>query len=499
MVRYLFLLHRYLGIGIGLVMLLWTLSGIIMMYKSYPELDRWELLSLRDEIQLDDCCSLHVSETFQADTFSNIRLEMLSDSPVLRMNTVGRGLVSYDLKSGRSFIEVDALFADSVSREFVRSRYTGHSIVSTQTINNDQWTVYSSYHPHRPLHKYRINDPANTEFYVSSRTGEIVQLTTAEQRLWGYLGAVIHWLYPTVLRQHTAVWAQVVIWLTIIGIFLTVTGIYIGLRQYRHRSSGRLSPYRGLQRYHHYAGLLFGIFTLSWVASGLLSMNPWGALEGEGTGLENRRLSGDALTWSEVQPILQSLSESPLPADSAMLEIFPQQSSVNAVVHTIEGDKFRLNSETTVRDTLTPGEVRSLAEIMHPLESIRTIELLTEEDYYYYVHHEPREFPVYKVVFDDDQSRHYYLSAVDGRIQLKVDGNLRLYRWLFHALHRGDFSVLARSRPVWDLFMLFLLTGVTVVCATGTCMGWRRLRTNQRIKQSRTARLSIPAANLISK
>jgi uncharacterized iron-regulated membrane protein len=499
MIRFLFLLHRYLGIGIGLVMLLWTLSGIIMMYKSYPELDRWESLSLSDEIQLDKCCSLPVSQIIQADTFTNIRLEMLNHSPVLRMNTIERGIVTYDLVSGRSFIEIDELLANSVAQEFVRSRYADHSIVASQTISNDQWTVYSSYHTHRPLHKYRIDDPANTEFYVSSRTGEIVQLTTADQRLWGYLGAVVHWLYPTALRQHTAIWAQVVIWLTIIGIFLTVTGVYIGLRQYRQRSNGRLSPYRGLRRYHHYAGLLFGIFTLSWVASGLLSMNPWGVLEGEGTGLESQRLSGTALKWPEVEPVLKVLSETPVPAGAVMLELFPQQASVNLVAHTAEGAKFRLNSETMVRDSLTPDELRSLAESIQPLESIRTIQLLTGEDAYYYVHHEPREFPVYKVIFDDDQARHYYLSAVDGRIQLKVDGNLRLYRWLFHALHRGDFSALARSRPVWDSFMLILLAGVTVVCATGTYMGWRRLQTNKRIKQSRTARLSILAVNLSSK
>ena len=39
MVRYLFLSHRYLGIGIGWLMALWCLSGIVMMYVSYPRLD----------------------------------------------------------------------------------------------------------------------------------------------------------------------------------------------------------------------------------------------------------------------------------------------------------------------------------------------------------------------------------------------------------------------------------------------------------------------------
>ncbi len=496
MIRLLFLLHRYLGIGVGLVMLLWTLSGVVMMYKSYPELNRWESLALRDRIQLDDCCNLPVSRIIQDDTFSTIRLEKLQDSPVLRMNTAGRGLVSYNLKTGRSFIEIDESAASSVAQEFVQSRFADYAIVTGQLIDNDQWTVYSSYHPHRPLYRYRINDPADTEFYVSSRTGEIVQLTTAEQRFWGYLGAVIHWLYPAALRQHTAVWAQVVIWLSVVGIFLTVTGIYIGLRQLRQRTSSRLSPYRGLQRYHHYTGLLFGIFTLTWVASGLLSMNPWGALEGEGVGLESRRLTGEFLQWEEVESALQSLSDSTLPAGSVMLEIFPQKGAANVVVHTSGGDKFRLDARTLERDTLTPEELRFLAESMRPLESIRTMELLTEEDAYYYIHHEPREFPVYKVVFDDDQSRRYYLSYVDGRILLKVDGNLRLYRWLFNALHRGDFSALTRSRPVWDLFMLILLAGVAAVCATGTYMGWQRLRIIRRVKQSRFGRLSVPEENL---
>ena len=480
----------------GLLMLLWTLSGIIMMYKPYPELDRWESLSLQDTIQLDECCRIPESPIIQADNFTNIKLEMLNGNPVLRMGSEKLGLVSYNLKTGRSFNTIDDVAANAIAKEFVRSRYSGQTLVTTQIINNDQWTVYSSYHPHRPLYKYRVSDPASTEFYISSSTGEIVQLTTADQRLWGYLGAVVHWLYPTILRQHTSVWAQVVIWLTIIGIFLTVTGVYIGLRQFRHRSSGRLSPYRGMQRYHHYAGLLFGFFTLTWVASGLLSMNPWGTLEGEGIGLESRRLAGDSLDWSEMEPVLQKLSESKLPAESVMLEIFTQHSTASVVAHTIDGNKIRLNPETMASDTLTADELRSLAAELQPRESMRTMELLTVEDAYYYIHHEPREFPVYKIVFDDEQSRHYYLSAVDGRIQLKVDGNLRLYRWLFYALHRGDFSALARSRPVWDLFMLVLLAGMTVVCATGTYMGMRRLKTNRRLKQHRITRLTMPAAKL---
>ena len=48
----------------------------------------------------------------------------------------------------------------------------------------------------------RLNDPAGTELYVSSTTGEVVLGTTRDERVWNYLGSVVHWIYPTVLRRN---------------------------------------------------------------------------------------------------------------------------------------------------------------------------------------------------------------------------------------------------------------------------------------------------------
>ena len=61
-----------------------------------------------------------------------------------------------------------------------------------------------------------------------------------------------------------------------------MTGLYIGVRQLLRRPDGRWSPYDGFNLWHHVAGLVFGVLTLSWILSGLLSMNPWGLLEGAG-------------------------------------------------------------------------------------------------------------------------------------------------------------------------------------------------------------------------
>ena len=53
-----------------------------------------------------------------------------------------------------------------------------------------------------------------------------------------------------------------------------------GIAQLRGSSTSKISPYRGWFYWHHIAGLLFGIVTMTWAFSGLLSMNPWGFLEG---------------------------------------------------------------------------------------------------------------------------------------------------------------------------------------------------------------------------
>ena len=67
---------------------------------------------------------------------------------------------------------------------------------------------------------------------------------------------------------------------SLLGCFLAGVGLYLGVRQIAAQPAGRWSPYVGFNLWHHIAGLAFGIFALTWVLSGLLSMNPWGWLAG---------------------------------------------------------------------------------------------------------------------------------------------------------------------------------------------------------------------------
>jgi hypothetical protein len=97
------------------------------------------------------------------------------------------------------------------------------------------------------------------------------------------------------LRSNVVLWTEIMIWTSVLGAFLTVLGLYLGITQFKARA--RFSPYRGWFYWHHIMGLVFGITTLTFVVSGLISMNPWGFLEDRRGGDEQGRLEGGPLKW----------------------------------------------------------------------------------------------------------------------------------------------------------------------------------------------------------
>jgi hypothetical protein len=79
------------------------------------------------------------------------------------------------------------------------------------------------------------------------------------RRFWNWLGTVPHWLYFTKLRQNAALWSNVVIYTSLVGCFLTVFGLFLGVWPLRRRADSRWhSPYRGWKYWHPVPGLVFG-------------------------------------------------------------------------------------------------------------------------------------------------------------------------------------------------------------------------------------------------
>ena len=56
MKRWLYLVHRWLGIALAVVMALWFLSGVVMMYVGYPKLTTAERLAGLPPLPAQGCC-----------------------------------------------------------------------------------------------------------------------------------------------------------------------------------------------------------------------------------------------------------------------------------------------------------------------------------------------------------------------------------------------------------------------------------------------------------
>ena len=260
--RSLIFLHRWLGVSLCLLFLVWFPTGIGMMY--------WEFPSVTPEARLERAVHLNAGAVKRspAEAWAALaepgeplraRLHVLDGRPLYRFQTRGGERQVY-ADSGEPRLTVSADMAGRIA-----SAWTGQSAseASVETLDDaDQWTVLGSFRSLRPLWKYSW--PNGEHVYVSPQSGEVVQYTTTSSRIGAYLGPIPHWFYFTPLRKHQARWDAVVVYTSGIGTIAAVFGLVVGLivlsPSKRHRHAGRPTffPYSGYKRWHLLVGLVVG-------------------------------------------------------------------------------------------------------------------------------------------------------------------------------------------------------------------------------------------------
>jgi uncharacterized iron-regulated membrane protein len=332
--------------------------------------------------------------------------------------------------------------------------------------------------PHRPLHHFALDDADGTELYVSSVTGEVVRDSHRAERLLNYPGAVTHWLYPTVIRRHAEAWARMVEILSVVGVILGLTGLWIGLHRWRWRAAPRVSrvPYRGLMRWHHITGLAFGLVAITWVFSGLLSMNPAELNPSRSpTAAQAEVLSGKPLTPADFEiDALRHLDSSVIDAELVHYDSRPYYRTTN-----------REGAVSLLPANAMPGElpqveaiVERAARLLPSAPLLRTAVLTKYDDYWYTRRPENggRALPVVRIEFDDAARTWFYVDPVMGQVLERSTRLNRLYRWLYNGLHSWDIQWLWERRPLWDIAVIAFSLGGLALSVTGIITGWRYLR-----------------------
>jgi hypothetical protein len=477
--------HGWMGVGFCLIFLLWFSSGIVLIYRDYPTVssaDRIEHALPLDPSQI----KLSAAQAFA-------RLQSLNSPIEVHLVSFDRR-PAYRFRFGRDSIlvyadngEIRADFPSEVTSH-VASAWTGQPTGSAraETLTQaDQWTVSGEFRSFRPIRKYTW--PDGEEVYVSTVTGEVVQYTTGGSRVGAYFGAIPHWLYFTPLRKHARAWSRVVIWVSGLGIVVSLLGLVLGVwmyspsKDFRHDGEPSRIPYEGQKRWHMILGLLFGPVACLWAFSGMLSMDPFPGFQGASDERATRIESA-----LREEPIQLTAFDAKTP-EEALRQLAPDLNAKELELVSFSGEPTYLATISRDDSRIIPvhGEPVSEFDFNRVVDVFRKAavpglvtesRLVTRYEAYYVDRRDRLPLPAIFVRLNDAGNSTYYVDPRTAQIVQSYDSRSRINRWLRHGLHSLDLPWLYRHRPAWDILILMFMFGGTVLTFTALILASRVVR-----------------------
>ncbi len=513
--RSLILAHRYLGIAIGLLVVMWFASGIVMMYAG--EMPRLTPQRRLERLSNLDLARVRLSPTEAADRARSGDPSSSTPNTGTARTANGPRRVQLLTVLERPAYRVDnaTVFADTGERlevvtpavaQTIASRFMGIDVSRVHFVRTldrvDQWTIGQG--RAMPLHKFRVDDDLGTEVYVQPATAEVSVLTTRRGRALAWIGTIPHWLYFTALRENQPLWYQIVVWTSAAACVLAVFGLVLGVTQFRKTRPFRLShaiPYRGFMRWHYITGVVFGLFTLTWAFSGLLSMEPFAWTNATGLEIGRNVLTGGPLdlaafpvqspeTWTRVLQgrAIKELEFSRIQGDPYYVVRQAPNDPVDAkrrerlhqpylVTGRTEADRVLVDAKTFElrRTPFTDASLVTRLRQAVPEAPIVETALLADYDSYYYSRGRQTPLPVLRVKFADPAETWVYIDPEMSQVLATVHRLNRVERWLYNGFHSLDFRFWYDRRPLWDIGMIVLLLGGLTTSALGLLMGVKRL------------------------
>src|SRR5215213_3350277 len=205
--------HRYIGIAISALVVLWFASGIVMMYagempRLAPEtrLERIaEIGPSRIQLTLAEAAAKAGFDASAGWGGGRVTLLSVTGRPAYRFGD--EATVFAD--TGEVLDQVSADQAKVIAAQFMKLPQDKLRYVRTLT-EVDQWTLGQG--RDMPLYKFAVDDGLGSELYVEASTGEVALLTTSRARTLAYLGVIPHWLYFTPLRVNQPLWYDIIVW-----------------------------------------------------------------------------------------------------------------------------------------------------------------------------------------------------------------------------------------------------------------------------------------------
>ena len=271
----------------------------------------------------------------------------------------------------------------------------------------------------------------------------------------------------------------------------------------RRSRSRRAIPYRGWMRWHYVTGAVFGLFTLTFAFSGLLSMEPFAWTNAPDLRID-RATSSPAGRWSwrsfpagdsrhagtaccataSSRKSTSSASRTSRTSSSTRRSGRGLRSSASActsryyITGRAERDRTLIAARTLeARDAFTAGLAGRAAagraarrrRSSNSSCSATTIPTTTRAT----GRRRCRSCASSSTI---RQQTWVYIDPAMSRIVSQVHRSSRVERWLYNGLHSLDFAFWYNKRPLWDIGMIVLLLGGLATSSIGLFLGIKRVR-----------------------
>ncbi len=533
--------HRWLGIGIILMFLVWTLSGVVLMYYGHPQITAGERLLRLEPIDFSTAKVTPAEAAAKAGIKPyRVRLSMYAGRPVYRLtrNSIGNWSTVY-ADTGEVLPPMNRERALQWMKQFA-PEYASTMTYDAYLESPDEFTRIPTLAGYLPLHRIAMNDPAGTEYYISERSNDIVQKTDRRGRILAISGYVLHNLF--FFRQRTW-WTPLLDFIAWTAMLMATTGITLGIwrvslkPRFRHKGLLSYTPYSSWMKWHHYAGLAFGLFSISWILSGMIPITTfpipgWSQVakrvesNGEGfimgtptvspastmTKEMARAITGGPLSlqWLQVENLRKAiarLQERFAPKELELIQFRGEPWFLAYRPPATKEEAAHWNTNNAINLVNLPQDNPHLfVSIRHPENGVMTSfskevmeqasreampnvpvidsEWLTAYDNYYHQtttsfelgRHKPAYvLPVLRVRYNDENQTWLYFTPSLGQM-VKFDKRDRANRWLYYGFHAMDWPGLFERRPLWDIVMIALLAGLAAISVTTLLPALRRLK-----------------------
>ena len=480
--------HRWLGIPMSLLFVLWFASGAVMLFVAFPSLSdadrlRGARLFSAEDVEVSPAEALPLARGGDRDVrVESLRLVGRGADAVQyvaeRVSGESKSLVTIDAATGMRLAPMETAEAELAAASFSESIGLAPAALSLEgPFDYDQWVVHQRFDLHRPFFRVTRDDTDRRTLYVSSATGEVVQWTTARQRFWNYPGSVAHWIYPTLIRRNWALWDQLVWWLSLAGIVVAALGLWVGVARLRYRSElswpDRISPFKSWLKWHHTLGVVAGVFVLTWIFSGWLSMDHGRLFDV----LEPPHEPQAKYLGATLEAAIARTTENPAwEGPGAEVEFLRFDGELLVVARTAEGRSvFGFQNDGRTR-RLQVAEARMHGALERAWGfSVSSSGSIAEDDAYGRLLEAPLPPSAIRFEIADPAATWVHVDRDTGQILEVMTRSRRAYRWLYNGLHSLDLPYLAKSPSLRrGIILTLLLLGMTL-SATSLVVGLKRL------------------------